>query len=205
MRRRDPNWSTAAMSASDRTGNATGSSNTEAIATSLLAERGRSSAVPASHIRHSRDKPPPAGSPRPPINCRRGLGYRGFGGVGVFERVKHDEVVDDALIAHGGRGHARRSQSGGNRFALVAQHVGFGGDDQRWRKAGQFVESGEQRPDYTLRAFVVVGGVLILEPLHGISPQIVALGEFRIRAGVKCGICNRVERHEFWNADAVWR
>src|ERR1700740_2664206 len=58
MGQRDPNRSTAAISASDSTGNATGSSRNEAIATGVSAEAereksGGSSAVAASDVRHA--------------------------------------------------------------------------------------------------------------------------------------------------------
>ncbi len=71
--------------------------------------------------------------------CDR-LGDGGAGGVCAAQGVEHDEVVDDALVAHRGDGDTGGAQLGGICLALVAQHVGFAGDHERGRQAGQLVQ-----------------------------------------------------------------
>src|SRR5688572_12038633 len=58
-------------------------------------------------------------------NGAYGLVDGGVRGLGAAQRVEHDEVVDDALVADGGDGDAGGAQLVGVRFALVAQNVGL--------------------------------------------------------------------------------
>lgn len=75
-------------------------------------------------------------------------GDGGLGGVGLAQRVEHHEVVDDALVTDGGDRNSGLAQPVRVRLALVAQ--GARGD---------------------LGALLLVGGVLVPEPLHGIAAQ----------------------------------
>ncbi len=94
-----------------------------------LTDCGRRS-IPASRILFIRQLQRPSADKRPPAPPRRAP--RGFA-----DRVQHHEIVDRAIIAYGGHGHARRREITGIGFALVAQHVILVDDHQRGRQAAQ--------------------------------------------------------------------
>jgi hypothetical protein len=74
-----------------------------------------------------------------------GLGDRGLGRIRAGQGVEHHEVVDDALVAHGGDVVAGGPELGGVGLALVPQDVGLVGDDQSLGQPLELVEAGPQR------------------------------------------------------------
>jgi zinc/manganese transport system permease protein len=119
----------------------------------------------------------------------------GLGGVGLAQGVEHDEVVDDALVADRGHRDSGRAELAGVGLAFVAKDVGLAGDHQGRRQPGQLLGRGTQRGGGDPCPLVLVSGVLVPEPLHGVPAQEVAGGELLVGRGVEPGVGDRVQEH----------
>jgi hypothetical protein len=69
------------------------------------------------------------------------LGDRRLGGVCSAQRIEHDEVVDDALVADRGHGDAGLAELVRVGLALVAEDVGLTVDHECRRQPGELVEA----------------------------------------------------------------
>jgi hypothetical protein len=70
-----------------------------------------------------------------------------------------------AEIAHRRDIDASLGELVGISLALVAQHIVFGGDDERRRHASELIERGVQRRDVRVSAFRLVRQIGVPEPL----------------------------------------
>ena len=77
----------------------------------------------------------------PGAQARRGLIDGGSGGAGLAQRVEQHEVVDVAVIAHGGYRHARSAQLGGICLSFVPQDVGLVNAQQCRRQPGDLLDA----------------------------------------------------------------
>src|SRR5579883_2552079 len=83
----------------------------------------------------------------------------------LVEVVRHaDEPVNRPVVAGAGHRHAGLAQPGRVRFALVAQRIEFGGDDQRRRQTFQF--GGVDWGGVRMRTVLVVAQIMVPEPDH---------------------------------------
>lgn len=80
-------------------------------------------------------------------------------------------------------------------LTFVSENVGLGRDDQRRRQPLQIVNRGTERRCRYLRAILLIRNIVIPEPLHLVSCQIVVSGKCCVRLGIKVSIGDRVVQH----------
>src|SRR5438270_12887373 len=113
---------------------------------------------------------------------------------GLCQGVQHHEVVNGALEPYRCDAHPRLTQLVGIGFPLIAQHIGLGGDDERRGKPLQLLGAGPQRRGGDLVALARVACVLLPEPHHGVTTQVVAPTERAIGGGIEGRTVHRVDQ-----------